>query len=129
MKRNAYTINHLTATVTVTKSFLKEAAIIGSPAYNEMLRLRRELPQYEISVHEAKKRTSDKPYGNLTYKKMEGYIAAKEGKESSVLEEFEKVQALAKVLSNPFQYVKEWFLNRYESDFITNEDNITVINV
>ena len=128
MKRNAYTINHLTATVTVTKSFLKEAGIIGSPAYNEMLRLRRELPQYEITVHEAKKRTSDKPYGNLTYKKMEGYIAAKEGKESSVLEEFEKVQALAKVQRNPFQYVKEWFLNRYESDFITSEDNITVIN-
>jgi len=73
MKRNAYTINHLTATVTVTKSFLKEAGIIGSPAYNEMLRLRRELPEYEISVHEAKKRTSDKPYGNLTYKKMEAY--------------------------------------------------------
>ena len=85
MKRNAYTINHLTATVTVTKSFLKEAGIIGSPAYNEMLRLRRELPEYEITVHEAKKRTSDKPYGNLTYKKMEAYIAAKEGKESSVL--------------------------------------------
>ena len=59
---------------------------------------------------------------------MEAYIAAKEGKESSVLEEFEKVQALAKVRRNPFQYVKEWFLNRYENDFITNEDNITVIN-
>ena len=50
MKRNAYTINHLTATVTVTKSFLKEAGIIGSPAYSEMLRLRRELPEYEITV-------------------------------------------------------------------------------
>ena len=62
MKRNAYTINHLTATVTVTKSFLKEAGIIGSSAYNEMLRLRRELQEYEITVHETKKRTSDKSY-------------------------------------------------------------------
>ena len=33
MKRNAYTIDHLNATVTVTKSFLKEAGIIGSPVF------------------------------------------------------------------------------------------------
>ena len=50
MKRIAYAIDHLNATVTVTKSFLKEAGIIGSPAYTEMLHLRRELPEYEISV-------------------------------------------------------------------------------
>ena len=128
MKRNAYTIDHLNATVTVTKSFLKEAGVIGSPAYNEMLRLRRELPQYEISVHEAKKRQSEEAYGKLTYKKMGAYIEAKEGEKSPVLAEFEKVQKLAKVQKNPFLYVKEWFLNRYENDFITSEDNITVIN-
>ena len=128
MKRNAYTINHLTATVTVTKSFLKEAGIIGSPAYNEMLRLRRELPEYEISVNEPKKRQSEEAYGKLTYKKMGDYIAAKEGEKSPVLAEFEKVQKLAKVQKNPFLYVKTWFLNRYENDFIASEDNITVIN-
>ena len=128
MKRNAYTINHLTATVTVTKSFLKEAGIIGSPAYNEMLRLRRELPEYEISVNETKKRQSEEAYGKLTYKKMGAYIEAKEGEKSPVLAEFEKVQKLAKVQKNPFLYVKTWFLNRYENDFITSEDNITVIN-
>ena len=128
MKRNAYTINHLTATVTVTKSFLKEAGSIGSPAYNEMLRLRRELPEYEISVNETKKRQSEEAYGKLTYKKMGAYIEAKEGEKSPVLAEFEKVQKLAKVQKNPFLYVKTWFLNRYENDFITNEDNITIIN-
>ena len=128
MKRNAYTIDHLNATVTVTKSFLKEAGIIGSPAYNEMLRLRRELPEYEITVHETKKRQSEEAYGKLTYKKMGAYIEAKEGEKSPVLAEFEKVQKLAKVQKNPFLYVKEWFLNRYENDFITSEDNITVIN-
>lgn len=79
MKRNAYTINHLNTTVTVTKSFLKEAGVIGSPAYNEMLRLRRELPEYEISVNEPKKRQSEEAYGKLTYKKMGAYIEAKEG--------------------------------------------------
>ena len=128
MKRNAYTIDHLNATVTVTKSFLKEAGVIGSPAYNEMLRLRRELPEYEITVHETKKRQSEEAYGKLTYKKMGAYIEAKEGEKSPVLAEFEKVQALAKVQKNPFLYVKTWFLNRYENDFITSEDNITVIN-
>ena len=128
MKRNAYTIDHLNATVTVTKSFLKEAGIIGSPAYNEMLRLRRELPEYEISVNEPKKRQSEEAYGKLTYKKMGAYIEAKEGEKSPVLAEFEKVQKLAKVQKNPFLYVKTWFLNRYENDFIASEDNITVIN-
>lgn len=130
MKRNAYTIDHLNATVTVTKSFLKEAGIIGSPAYNEMLRLRREMSEYEISIRESKKPQSTKAYGKLTYKKMEEYIAAKEGEESPILKEFEKVQALAKAQRNPFLYVKEWFLNRYADDFAANEteNNIVTIN-
>ena len=130
MKRNAYTIDHLNATVTVTKSFLKEAGVIGSPAYTEMLRLRRELPEYEISVNETKKRQSEEAYGKLTYKKMGAYIEAKEGEKSPVLAEFEKVQALAKVQKNPFLYVKTWFLNRYADDFAATEteNNIVTIN-
>ena len=131
MKRNAYTIDHLNATVTVTKSFLKEAGVIGSPAYTEMLRLRRELPEYEINVSEPKKRQSEENCGKLTYKKMGDYIAAKEGDASPVLAEFEKVQKLAKVQKNPFLYVKTWFLNRYKDDFAAPaeiKNNITVIN-
>ena len=39
-----YAIDHINAAITVSKTFLKEAGIIGSDCYQEMLRLRRELP-------------------------------------------------------------------------------------
>ena len=116
-----YSINHLTSTITLSKSFLKNAGIIGSDCYKEMLRLRRELPDYKFEEREPKKPHRTKIGSNLNYKKMKNHIEAKEGADSPMLKELEKVMKLATSQRNPFQYTKTWFLLHYKEDFITEE--------
>ena len=50
-----YDIDFLNNTVTLTASFLRKASVIGSAEYQEMLQLRRELPDYEFRKAEAPK--------------------------------------------------------------------------
>lgn len=131
-----YAIDHINAAITVTKTFLKEAGVIGSDCYQEMLRLRRELPDYKFQVKETKKPHRTKIGSNLNYKKMRHHIEVKDGLESTMLKEFEKVLELAKSQHNPFQYTKDWFLAHYKVDFAGDEStdetpaadsNITVL--
>ena len=114
-----YTIDHINAIVTLGKAFLKEAAVIGSASYHEMLRLRNELPNYTFKERETKKIERTKIGRRLTYLKMEHYIETKEGKESPLLAEFKKVTELAKIQNNPYSYTKDWFLKLYKDDFVT----------
>ena len=50
-----YDIDFLNNTVTLTASFLRKASVIGSAEYQEMLQLRRELPDYEFRKAETTK--------------------------------------------------------------------------
>lgn len=116
-----YSINHLASTITVSKRFLKEAGVIGSDSYHELLQLRRELPDYKFEERDTKKPHRTKIGSNLNYKKMKNHIEAKEGADSPMLQELEKVMKLATSQRNPFQYTKTWFLLHYKEDFIADE--------
>ncbi|MBR4235846.1 MAG: hypothetical protein IKR85_07275 [Clostridia bacterium] len=121
-KKNGYEINYIENTITVTKSFLKEAGIIGSAAYNELARVRKDLPDFQIVQREITKKQGKKAYGKLTYKVMGEFIEAQEEENASVvLAEFERVQMLSKVQSGSYAYVKTWFLNRYKDVFTPEE--------
>ena len=123
MKHNTnYAINHLENTIIVTKNFLKEAGMIGTTAYAELIALRKELPDYQIVPREIKKPHRTKPGSHLTYIKMKNHIAAKEGTDSEAMKAFEKVKELAKAQVNPFDYTKKWFLEHYSDDFKDTED-------
>ena len=129
-----YAIDHINAAITVSKTFLKEAGVIGSDSYHEMLRLRQELPEYKMEIREPRKPHRTKIGSKLTYEKMRNHIEAKEGKESPMLAELEKVMKLAKCQDNPFHYTKTWFLARYKDDFTaqdaeeTTADNIIALH-
>ncbi len=67
MKKTAgYEINYIENTITVTKKFLKDAGIIGSAAYNELARVRKDLPDFQIVQREITKKQGKKTYGKLT---------------------------------------------------------------
>ena len=123
MKKTAgYEINYIENTITVTKKFLKEAGIIGSPAYKELAQVRKDLPDFQIVQREITKKQGKKTYGKLTYEVMKDFIAVKEeGNAAVVLAEFERVQALSKVQAGSYAFVKTWFLNRYKEDFQQEE--------
>ena len=121
-KKNGYEINYIENTITVTKSFLKEAGTIGSPAYIELARVRKDLPDFQIVQREITKKQGKKTYGKLTYKVMEDFIAVQEeGNAPAVLAEFQRVQQLSKIQAGSYAYVKTWFLTRYKEVFTVEE--------
>ena len=82
----------------MTKKFLKDAGVIGSPAYNELARVRKDLPDFQIVQREITKKQGKKTYGKLTYETMADFITVKEEENApAVLAEFERVKALSKV--------------------------------
>ena len=127
-------INFMTKEIIVSKKFLKESGVIGSDSYQEMLRLRQELPEYKMEIREPKKPHRTKIGSKLTYEKMRNHIEVKEGKESPMLAELEKVMKLAKCQDNPFHYTKTWFLAHYKDDFTAQDaeetaaDNIIALH-
>ena len=121
MSKNGYEINFSEMTIIATKSFLKEAGIVGSTAYNTLTRVRYELPDFKVVPREITKKKSKKNYGKLTYKVMEDFIVVQEMKNApAVLAEFQRVKELAKVHAGQYSFVKTWFLNRYK-DAITQD--------
>lgn len=122
---NRYEINYIENTITVTKKFLKEAGVIGSPAYNELAQVRRDLPDFQIVQREIAKKAGKKAYGKLTYERMGEFITVQEEENAEkVLAEFQRVQQLSKVQNGSYAYVKTWFLTRYKEVFQQEEETV-----
>lgn len=58
MKKNAYEINHINATIYMTKKFYKAACTLNTPEYKELIAARRDNPTYKMEVREIKKATN-----------------------------------------------------------------------
>lgn len=113
-----YTINHVNHTIIVTKKFMKAAGIFGSVEYDELMGMRREMPDYQFEIKEIRKKDGKKTYKNLTVKAMENYIKNREGAESENLKTFNRVKELAKIQRSPYAFMKTWFLGQYK-DYAT----------
>ena len=89
------------------------------PDYKEMLRLHREMPDYEIVERTIARNPNKQSYLNLSFERMEAFIITKEGKESDMLAEYQRECELAKIHNSPYNHVKKWFLERYKDEFTT----------
>ena len=127
MKKNEnYTIDFATETVIVSKKFLKEAGIYGSPAYNTLKDIRRDNPTFPIVVREIKKKENKKSYRNLTVDNMKFFVQncmEDNRPQEARLAEFEAVKALSKVQSSPYSYIKAWFLKTYGEEYNKYNNN------
>ena len=124
MKHNHnYEINYVEGKITVTKSFLKEAGVIGSTAYTELAQVRKDYPEFTIEQRQISKKQGKKSYGNLTYKVMKEFIEVQEEENATaVLAEFERIQQLSKAHNGQYAFVKSWFLKRYNDQFVQEEN-------
>ena len=121
---NHYEIDFTEGKIIVSKGFLKEAGVIGSSAYRDLVQLRHDYPEFTIVPREINKKKGKKTYGKLTYEKMAEFIKAIEDEEraSTVLVEFERVKVLAHAYRGQYAFVKTWFLARYKDQFQQEED-------
>ena len=127
-KRANYEIIYADKTITVTKAFYKEASTLGTIAYNTLLAIRKDYPDFEIAIKTVKKKSGKETYHNLTVKKMREYIVFFEGLNSAAEKEFDQVCTLAQVQAGRYAFIKSWFLKRYKErihsyDFSVEEQN------
>ena len=118
MRNNNYQINYTEKTITVSKRYLKEASTIGSAAYNELARVRKDLPDFQILQREINKKPGKKTYGKLTYQVMEDFIREYEEENApAALAEYERIKQFSQFRAGKYAFVKTWFLNRYKDVF------------
>ena len=108
-------INFMENKIVVTETFAKNAGKMGTEEYNEMLKVRRELPDFEMVLAKKKERKANKNK-NLDYKNMKEYIktvSVTEEDAKAVIDELEARRELSKLCSNPYKVVLDWFLAKY----------------
>ena len=120
-KLNKITFNHVAKEIIITKAFEVEANTIGSPAYDELVRIRKDFPDYTIKRKEIAKRENKKSFKGLTIDEMKRFLATV-GEEDVKL--FEKVCAIAESKQGKYPVIKKWFLNNYKEAYEKELENL-----
>lgn len=121
MKTNGVTFNHATKEIVITKAFEKAANKIGSNEYNELVKIRKDFPDYTIRRKEIEKNTSKQTYKGLTVTEMKRFIATRSEKE---VELFEKVCKIADSKQGKYAVIKKWFLDHYQKEYDMELENL-----
>ena len=112
MKTSGYVYDSINNTLTITAAFAKKASQIGTPEYEIMKTLRRDNPGMTVkkqsAAHAGPKTLSVK------YADMEHYIGLfPQGKREVLMKMYETMRIASKTHSNPYQWVREWFLDYF----------------
>jgi len=106
MKQSHISVDFLSNTLSLTKSFYKKARKVGSPEYKELREAISENPDYEIKVITNENKNSHK---NLTFKRMREYIATQANAEEN-LRALDRVIKIAETKGAKYPLTKKWFL-------------------
>ena len=120
MKSAKYDIDHVTATIILTKKFAKAAGILNTPEYKGLMEIRRQNPTYAIELRRIKQPEEKQSYLHLNYKNMAAFITLIEKDEETRKErltQLETVKGLSKAQPGPYAYVKTWFLETYGKEY------------
>lgn len=115
--KNYAKVDHTNKLIIMDRTFAKNAAIVGSPEYNQLQLCRKDYPSYTVERRVIKKNNNQEHYEGLTYAFMEDYITTHEPPETvhAVLDEFSEMLLISRAHSKAFRYptIKRWFLQRY----------------
>ena len=100
--------------VLVTKSFMKQARIFGTPEYKKWKEIKADLPEAIMVTKKIKKNPDKKTNRNKTYENMELFIKQQKNAEE-LLKEFERQKKLSKIMPYPYAAVLEWFENTFKN--------------
>ena len=107
-----YKMNFATKTLTITKAFAEEALNPESEASKIIVNCRAVCPNLRIVYRTRKPSKTSNPAKGMTYLRMERYISAFADCDEA-LSEFEKIKEISLSQSNSYQFVREWFVNRF----------------
>ena len=100
--------------VLVTKSFMTQARIFGTPEYKKWKEIKADLPEAIMVTKKIKKNPDKKTNRNKTYENMELFIKQQKNAEE-LLKEFERQKKLSKIMPYPYAAVLEWFENTFKN--------------
>lgn len=120
-KLNKINFNHATKEIIITKVFETEANVIGSAAYDELVKVRKDFPDYTIRRKEITKKENKKSFKGLTIDEMKRFVATV-GEEEVKL--FEKVCEIAENKQGKYAVIKKWFLNNYQEAYEKELENL-----
>lgn len=124
MKTTGVTFNHVAKEIIITKVFEKAANKIGSTEYNELVKIRKDFPDYTIKRKEIEKNTSKQNYKGLTVKEMKRFIATRSEKEVAL---FERVCQIAESKQGKYAVIKKWFLDKYQKEYDKELENLKLV--
>ena len=124
MKTNGVTFNHAAKEIIITKTFEKAANKVGSTEYNELVKIRKDFPDYTIRRKEIEKNTSKQSHKGLTVKEMKRFISTRDEKEVAL---FERVCEIAENKQGKYAVIKKWFLNNYKDEYEKEIENLKLV--
>ena len=117
---NAYSVNHVTRNIILTREFAKKASIPGTDEYRTFLTLRRDNPEYEVIQRTiAKKEGKRKP---PSYKQMMKYITCVENSDF-YMARFEAMREEAASKNGSYARVLKWFRQTFPNFYVMPEYN------
>lgn len=121
MKTNGVSFNHAAKEIIITKAFEKAANKIGSTEYNELVKIRRDFPDYTIRRKEIAKKDNKKSFKGLTVEEMRRFLSTI-GEADVKL--FERVCEIAEGKQGKYAVIKKWFLNNYKEAYEKELENL-----
>ena len=117
---NAYSVNHMTRSIILTRNFAKAASIPDTDQYRLLIRLRTDNPGYEIVQRTiTKKEGKRKP---PSYKQMKKYISCVENSDY-YMARFEAMREEAASKNGSYARVLKWFRQTFPNFYVMPEYN------
>lgn len=107
-------VDFMNKQIVITKRFYRESQVIGTDAFEMILKLQAQLPNFRIVIRETAKCVNT-PY-MPSYSLMEDVIVMS-SKEYPIVEEglkqFSEIRNLARLTGKGYHMVRRWFLEKY----------------
>ena len=121
MKTNGVTFNHAAKEIIITKAFEKAANKVGSTEYNELVKIRKDFPDYTIRRKEIARKDNKQSFKGLTVEEMRRFLSTI-GEADVKL--FERVCEIAEGKQGKYAVIKKWFLNNYKEAYEKEIENL-----
>jgi len=115
MKKNSYThrIAWDTEMIVISNAFATAAQKVNSPAYKQLMDLRKAYPGFGIQIHKTHITPTKQKYKGLNFDEMRRCIIEWDGEGSANLATLDK----ARTDKVPYPKVKKWFLGIYGNHY------------
>lgn len=124
MKKSYLCFDHANRMIVISSNFAKNSNKIGSPEYKQLARMRKDWPDYGVSIKAIETNPDQKRHKGLTYQAMGEVIEYVDGKDSKAYFEFEEMKKWAKIRKQPGA-VKGWFFEKYRD--VLKTDGVAAI--